>query len=236
MANRSFTSLASVDPEQPLAGRRRYGWWALSVALVGLLTVAACTNRAEQSAATQGAVVLDPDANPRRQGLPDPIALGERLPEFEHAFRSPDGRFSLRFPTKPRLDRQLLETPNGTIELVTIACDYSVVKAYWASYSEYPSSYISTRAPDEILDEARETVVRKLGERTIFTVLADTTRQGQPAQRFRARDGHFHAEYELVLAGNRLYQLGVLRDGAYPPKVDVEAFLAGFRLWPASNG
>jgi hypothetical protein len=195
-----------------------------------MLATAGCTNRAEEAAATAGAVVLDPDAQQRNPALPDPIALGERLPEFAHAYRSPDGRFSLHFPSKPREDRQLLETPNGTVELVTIACDYSVVKAYWASYSEYPSEYMAARPAREVLDEARETVVRNLGDQTIFTVLADTTRKGRAAQRFRARDGHFHAEYELILSGNRLYQLGVLRDGAYPPKVDVEAFLAGFQL------
>lgn len=211
--------------------------WPGALALMAVLWLFApsCTYRTEQSAATAGAVVLDPDAQQRNPSMPDPIALGERLPDFEHTYRSPDGRFSLHFPTEPRLDRQLLETPNGTIELVTIACDYSVVKAYWASYSEYPSEYMASRPAQEILDEARETVVRNLGDRTIFTVLSDTTRQGQPAQRFRARDGHFHAEYELVLTGNRLYQLGVLRDGAYPPETDVEAFLSGFRLWPGSS-
>lgn len=209
----------------PWRARLRPGILALLLIAAG----SACERTGADAPQTSGAVVLDPDLA-RRGGGPDRLALGERLPAFDVAYEAPDGRFSVRFPRRPRVDRQLLETPSGNVELVTVACDYSVVKAYWASYSEYPSAYVEGRDAGVILDEARASVVRNLGERTVFSVLGDTVRQGYPAQRFRARDGHFHADYELVLAGNRLYQLGVLRDGAYPPAADVRAFLDGFRL------
>ena len=191
----------------------------------------ACEHRVATSVDTAGAVILDPDRLVSDRRL-DKLALGERLPAFAVKYRNPDNQFELLFPRSPRVDRQLLKTTNGNVELVTIACDYSVVKAYWASYSDYPTAALAARDPRAVLEEARESVIRNLGERTIFTVLQDSTRFGFPSQRFRARDAHFHAEYELVLVRNRLYQFGVLRDGDYPPAADVEAFFSGFRLIP----
>ena len=56
-------------------------------------------------------------------------------------------------------------------------------------------------------------------------------RQGYPSLRFRARDANFHAVYELILVENRLFQLGVLRDGKFPQDQDVEAFFGSFAVF-----
>lgn len=154
----------------------------------------------------------------------------ERLPLMTYVFQGRGEDFRIRFPGKPKVTTTVIPAPQGPIELITISYDFSITKAYWASYSDYPTEVISSRPPRQILDDARKSVVEGLGSNTVFEVIFDSVRQDFPSQRFRARDAHFHAVYELILVNNRLYQLGVLRDGKYPQPQDLEAFFNGFEL------
>jgi hypothetical protein len=205
------------------------GWGPglLGSALAALLLLHACEYRSPDSAAQREGVVLLPDSN---LTIEDARLAPDRLPAMQHVYLSRGEEFSIRFPGTPRVSRSMIPSPQGQIELVTIAYDFSITKAYWASFSDYPGEALQDRTGRQILDDARQSIVDGLGASTVFEVMMDTVRLGYPAQRFRARDGHFHAVYELVLVRNRLYQLGVLRDGRYPLPQDIEAFFGGFQL------
>jgi hypothetical protein len=204
----------------------RAGWLAV-LGLSQLLGVSSCEHRPRSMPDANNVLVLEPDSVP---SMEDVRLAPERLPQLTYLYQSSGEDFQLRFPGPPKVSSAMIPSPQGQIELITIAYDYSITKAYWASYSDYPTAVINSRPARQILQDARQSVVEGLGKGTQFEVLFDSVRQQYPSQRFRARDAHFHAVYELVLVNNRLYQLGVLRDGKYPQPADVEAFINGFVL------
>jgi hypothetical protein len=204
----------------------RHAWLAV-LGLFQAVAAGSCEYRPRTTSDANNVLVLEPDSIP---SMEDVRLAPDRLPQLSYLYQSSGEDFQLRFPGPPKVSSAMIPSPQGQIELITIAYDYSITKAYWASYSDYPTAIILSRPARQILQEARNSVVEGLGQGTQFEVLFDSVRQQYPSQRFRARDAHFHAVYELVLVNNRLYQLGVLRDGKYPQPADVEAFFNGFVL------
>ncbi|MFT7589050.1 MAG: hypothetical protein ACI959_001264, partial [Limisphaerales bacterium] len=47
---------------------------------------------------------------------------------------------------------------------------------------------------------------------------------------FKVKAGNFHGTYQLLIVENRLYQVGIVRDGKYPQDNDVLQFLQSFEL------
>ncbi len=192
-----------------------------------LLLQAACEYRPRTPVEHPNTRVLLPDSMPSL----DEARIGpDRVPDLRYVYRSSGEDFQINFPSQPKVSSSMISSNQGQIELNTLSVDFSVTKAYWASYSDYPSAFIGMKPAYQVLTDARQYIVEHLGSGTVFEVLSDTLRQDYPALRFRARDGHFHAVYELILVENRLYQLGVLRDGKYPQAADYDRFFDSFQL------
>ncbi len=200
------------------------------VLALGFLTLlwSACEQHPSSTDIQDHIVILQPDSDP---SLEEARIAPDRLPPLDYTYRNRGEDFEIRFPGKPQVSSSMIPSPQGQIELITISYDYSITKAYWASYSDYPTELISSRLPIQILRDARQSVVEGLGQSTNFGDVSDSVRQGYPSLRFRARDAHFHAVYELILVENRLFQLGVLRDGKFPQDQDVEAFFGSFAVF-----
>lgn len=188
-----------------------------------------CEYRSDMVRQPGGAEILQPNDQPDLEAM----RLREPpLPELKVRYVSGDGRFYVRFPKEPKVSFELIPSAQGSIELHTFSHDYSSTKAYWVSYSDHPSELLESRIASAVLAEARDYVLAGLGPQTELVDEKEAGLEGYPGLVFSARNGNFHAAYTLYLVENRLYQIGILRDGEFPSGPDLEAFTESFGLIP----
>jgi hypothetical protein len=202
-------------------------WFTLlSISLI----VGACEPKPDTARFSEATVL---GADEERE--PSAEELEELAPPLPHAYEGSDEDFRIRFPGKPSEESERIETESGTIEIHKITFDYSSTKAYWVSYSDYPSEMFEGRNSRELLELAKQYVIRELGEGTELGAEGIRDIESNPGVFFKAQSGNFHAVYQLVLVANRLFQVGILRDGRYPSDEDIQQFFGSFDLFLGPN-
>lgn len=151
--------------------------------------------------------------------------------EEDDLFVSEDGNFSIDFiGANPTPQVSTVPTDVGDIEMVMFMYEKSVTEALMVVYSDYPSALINeSNGADGLLEGAKGGALGNLG-----IVEADTEEKvkldGHPGLRFTGNNGQYYVSYEIYLVNNRLYQIGILRDGSYAQKEEVDRFLGSFKL------
>jgi len=146
-------------------------------------------------------------------------------------FSPAGGGFSVQMPRTPEDQSKVLETPIGSIKLNLFLCTYGKW-VYMASYADHDKLAGDV---EEILDGAREGALKNGNNKLISE--ESISLEGNPGRDFRmeAPDG-MRIRVKIILAGTRLYQVGVVtpKNDSYSPKV--EKYLASFRLTQAGKG
>lgn len=170
--------------------------------------------------------VIEPDTRP---DINEARLREQPPPELDYDFVNADARFRARFPGKPRISSELVESESGKIEHHTFSYDYSITKAYWISFSEYPTGMVESKEPLEMLRGAMNSLASELGENTQLKDV-EVKSCDYPCLFFKVRSGNFHGAYQLFMVENRLYQVGVVRDGKFPQLSDAEQFISSFEI------
>ncbi|MBU0489869.1 MAG: hypothetical protein KKA07_15855 [Bacteroidetes bacterium] len=143
-------------------------------------------------------------------------------------FESKDGNFKITFPAKPTESSENIPTEVGNISTSTFMYEKSSTEAYMVAYSDYPSALIELSNTDDLLTGARDGVVNNISgtvDKEDKITLGDSK-----GLYFRASSTTFYLVYKLYLVKNRLYQIGIMRDGSYPAADDEKAFIDSFEL------
>ena len=148
----------------------------------------------------------------------------EREPEWVR-FTSPEGRFAVSMPSKPRPATQIANSPAGRVKVFffeTKVDDGDVV--YSVTYTDYPFENVGPQRAEELLKESQGRAVADVSGEVLRE--KKTSYQGYPAREtgIRAATG---TEYWMlvVLAGARLYQVfTVSRPGALPVELRTKFF------------
>lgn len=141
---------------------------------------------------------------------------------------SPEGSgFTVEMPCDPEQQSTTIETPAGSIKLIVYLCRTSD-RAYLAGYSDYPLADMKGKV-EPFLDGAREGALKSGNNRLISE--RSISLDGRPGRELHmeAPNG-LRLRVRMILAGNRLYQVGVVS-----PKIDAESpetgkYLDSFRL------
>jgi len=143
-------------------------------------------------------------------------------------FTSDDGKFQIRFPGDPEVTSENVPTDVGDIEMFTFMYEKSVTEVYMVAYSDYPSAMIELSKTEDLIQGAKEGVVGNIGA-TIEEEKKITLGDYEGIM-FKAASETYFLYYKLYMVKNRLYQIGILRDGSYPEKSAVTDFIDSFKL------
>lgn len=134
-----------------------------------------------------------------------------------------DGKFKAMFPGLPVHNSEEVASEVGPLGLATYVYEEGNAKAYMVSYTDYPPVVIENSEVGDLINGGVEGALSSLGIKQAEK-LEDISIQGYPGKWFKGNDGKtFFVEYKMILAKNRLYQIGILQQGSYPSElVDVQ--------------
>jgi|TARA_B110000438_G_C15747004_1_gene621195 hypothetical protein len=145
-------------------------------------------------------------------------------------YESEDGRFKVNFlGGTPDVSTQAIPTELGEIEITMFLYEKSITEAYIIGYNDYPSAIVEAGSTEDMLAGGKEGVVNSMGV-TQFDLEEEVSLDGNSGLHFKGVAGSLHIEYQMYLVENRLYQIGIVRDGSYATQDRVDTFLGTFEL------
>jgi|TARA_B110000495_G_C23017403_1_gene602899 hypothetical protein len=145
-------------------------------------------------------------------------------------YESEDGRFKVNFlGATPDVSTQSIPTELGDIEITMFLYEKSITEAYIIGYNDYPSAIIEAGSTDEMLAGGKEGVANSMGI-TQFDLEEEVSLDGNSGLHFKGVAGTLYVEYQMYVVDNRLYQIGIVRDGSYATQDRVDTFLGTFEL------
>jgi hypothetical protein len=145
-------------------------------------------------------------------------------------YESEDGRFKVNFlGGTPDVSTQAIPTELGEIEITMFLYEKSITEAYIIGYNDYPSAIVEAGSAEDMLAGGKEGVVNSMGV-TQFDLEEEVSLDGNSGLHFKGVAGSLHIEYQMYLVENRLYQIGIVRDGSYATQDRVDTLLGTFEL------
>jgi hypothetical protein len=143
-------------------------------------------------------------------------------------FNSQECRCSAQFPGTPQLKTQGMQTKVGTLEAKMFILE--MPSAFYATaYVDYPKEGLGKKAPDELLDGARDGAVGNVKGK-----LANETKismNGYPGRELRIEaPGDLALQARIYLVKERLYQILVVMPKAKEGEAEAKKFLDSFKF------
>ena len=143
-------------------------------------------------------------------------------------YKSADGKFAIHFAGEPTKTTENVPTEVGNISVTMFMYEKSPKEVYIVGYSDYPSELIALSNPNDLLKGAQEGVVNNIAGQVQDEKSSDFS--GHAALDFRSEGSGFTLAYKLVLVDNRLYQIGIMKEGVEIPDSEVTDFIGSFEL------
>jgi len=146
-------------------------------------------------------------------------------------YRSPDGRFSVRFPGRPRIIPLSRATIMGTIHGSRHRVEFGDAQVS-VSLMDLPAIATFILPASSILDQARSGIVEEGDGRLDAT--HDLLHQGYPARAFRYETSEPAVRFEealLVLVGSRLYIVIASRPSPARTDGSFDDLFLSFEVW-----
>lgn len=159
------------------------------------------------------------------------FAFGFQEAEQWPTFDSPEGRFSVVMPTKPKTEVKEVGTPSGKLTLYTYSSSTSAA-FFMASFGDYPKEATDAAHAEAVLDGVREGVLKGLSAELVSE--EKTTIGAIPGRAFTAKktdkDKEYLFQWWICVVGRRLYQLGAVTEKHNADTAGVAKFLTSFKL------
>ena len=157
-------------------------------------------------------------------------ALTEEATISSEMYESEDGRFKVNFlGGSPEITTQSVPTELGDIEITMFLYEKSITEAYIIGYNDYPSAIVEAGSTADMLAGGKEGVINSMGV-THLDLEEEVSIDGHSGLHFKGVAKTMHIEYQMYLVENRLYQIGVIRDGSYVTQDKVDTFFGTFEL------
>ncbi|HBX50632.1 MAG: hypothetical protein A2W98_00980 [Bacteroidetes bacterium GWF2_33_38] len=148
--------------------------------------------------------------------------------ETSNLYESIDGNFKVNFPAEPKVESQSIPTEVGNIEMVSFMYEKSATEAYMVAYSDYPSAMVEASDAKTLLEGVKSGFT---GDLQVSVIEEKEIKLGEnPGIFFKANSESYFVVFKDYLVKNRLYQIGILRDGSFPNDEAVKAFIDSFEL------
>ena len=157
-------------------------------------------------------------------------AAAEEATIISEMYESEDGRFKVNFlGGTPEITTQSVPTELGDIEITMFLYEKSITEAYIIGYNDYPSAIVEAGSTADMLAGGKEGVINSMGV-TQLDLEEEVSIDGHSRLHFKGVAKTMHIEYQMYLVENRLYQIGVIRDGSYVTQDKVDTFFGTFEL------
>ncbi|MEK7672461.1 MAG: hypothetical protein AAB373_01115 [Patescibacteria group bacterium] len=157
-------------------------------------------------------------------------ATEEETSAESDAFVSEAGKFSIVFPGEPVESSQAIPTAAGDIMMYMYMYEEGVTQAFMVSYSDYPADLVAASDSKTLLDGGKEGQLGALGTAPVLDK-DEYIKMGEfDGTYMKAYGDGLYTVSKTVLAGNRLYQLLVMKDGSYPTQEEEDSFLGSFEI------
>jgi hypothetical protein len=140
------------------------------------------------------------------------------------------GGFSINFPSKPNVTIDSFDTELGKVLMYSFLVESSLSNAKMVTYSDYPVSQQYIKDPYKFIDGAKNGALKSLG---INDIIVDKriSLDGVPGvEVIGQNEQELLIHYKLFLKGNRLYQIGLLKEGEMEETDEELEFLQSFVL------
>jgi hypothetical protein len=159
------------------------------------------------------------------------LVLGFQEAEAWPTFNSPEGRFSVVMPTKPRVEVKDVDSAVGKLTLYSYSSSTAAVFLL-VSFGDYPKEPADAAHKEDVLDGVRDGVLKGLGAELLSE--ERITIGINPGRAFVAKktdkDSELVFHWRVFLVGRRLYQLGVVMQKQNAETPDTTKFLKSFQL------
>jgi hypothetical protein len=140
-----------------------------------------------------------------------------------------DGRFTIRFPGKPKSTTQTARSEIGDLEVSTATYATSDGNVFLVSYTDFPEEATKSEAQKTLFDGVREGLKGKDGK-----VLSEKeVKVGEdklPGRDLEIEKGKQRIRFRAVLRDNRLYQIAVVGSASFVAGKDAGRFFESFEL------
>ena len=140
------------------------------------------------------------------------------------------GKFSIVFPGEPDYSVEDVETAVGTLEMHTYLYEQSGNAAYMVAYIDYPEDMVEESDNDVLLDAALEGALSSWGIDLEKVNKEVTWHSGHKGIFTKESSGDTYTAYEVILVGNRLYQIAILQYDKAIGKKELKTFYDSFEL------
>lgn len=160
-----------------------------------------------------------------------PAALLLMLPGLATAddddFKPKDGRYSVRFPGRPKETTKAVTTPLGdqTVHLASYATGDGNV--FLVSYTDYPAEAVKPENRATLYDGIRTGVIGKEGK---VTADKEVTIDGEKGREVVVDKGKQVTRVRVVVKGTRLFQLMAVGTGEFVTGKDATKFFESFEF------
>jgi len=166
-----------------------------------------------------------------RSGVPDSFSQNALAQSVWRVFISETGRFRILMPGDPQQSNQPQETPIGQLNLYSYAVERPREAVYMATYTDFPADYINNTDPNELLNNGRDEVVRRLNGTLLQEVRLNLN--GAPGLEIKVKIPQDMVIYNRIyLVRQRLYQLIVVTTLAQERSLprSIAGFFESFQL------
>ena len=147
-----------------------------------------------------------------------------------HKLSSKEGHFFIYFPGEPTYSVEDVETAVGKLKMHTYLFEESSEAAYMVAYIDYPEDMVEDSDNDMLLNAALEGALGSWGI-DLEQVRKETTwHSGNKGMFCKENNDDTYTAYEVLLAGNRLYQIAILQYGKPISKKAISSFYDSFEL------
>jgi hypothetical protein len=160
------------------------------------------------------------------------FAFGFQEPEKWPTFNSPEGRFGVVMPTKPKVEVREVDSAVGKLTLYTYSSSTSAA-SFMASFGDYPNEVTDVAQKEAVLDGVRGGVVNGLEAELVSEekiMIGANPGRAFTARKAAAGGTEYLFRWRIYLVGRRLYQLGVVVDKKNSAEPDSAKFLTSFQL------
>ncbi|MDT4898643.1 MAG: hypothetical protein QOH25_3720 [Acidobacteriota bacterium] len=146
-------------------------------------------------------------------------------------FNSPEGKFNVLMPSKPKAQTSEVDSAIGKLTLYVYASPSSI--GYFAvSYGDYPVEPKDASQKESVLDRVQNGILSNLKTEPVSA--KKISLYGHPGREFSAKkmvegaDAVFN--WRILLVGNRLYQLVAVTAQKDSESPEVAKFITSFEL------
>jgi hypothetical protein len=144
-------------------------------------------------------------------------------------FASKEGKFSVRFPGKPKEATTTPKSPLGELKVHTATYATAEANVFMASFTDFPDGTGKPEMRDTLYEGVREGLKGKDGIGLTDKEI-EVSKEKLPGRELEITQGKQKLRFRVVLRGDRLYQIAVIGTPAFVESKEATGFLDSFAL------